>query len=48
MPEIKLTPIEALENLDKVAAVATTNREGHDILKESIRVLRELILKSQP
>lgn len=36
-----MTPKEALEILDQVAAAVTTNREGHQKIQMAITVLRE-------
>lgn len=41
-----MTPVEALDNLDKAAAACNTNREGHRILEQSVVVLRQLIAES--
>lgn len=42
------TPSEALDHLDKAAATVSSNREGHDILKQAVEILRKLIREHQP
>lgn len=47
-PITLITVEQALDTLDKAVATVTTNREGHDILKRCVAVLREAIQKGQP
>ena len=36
---------EAINTLDKAAASVSSNREGHELLKEAVRVIREALAK---
>lgn len=43
-----ITPEIALRNLDHAAAQISANREVHEAIKESVRVLAELIESTKP
>ena len=38
-----MTPEQALQNLDNAAKIVNTTRDGHDVLRDSVKMLADFI-----